>query len=261
MSRLFKRVIIATLFLSLNGLVFGSIYWVFIRVAPTCFDAKQNQNEQGIDCGGICTNACVEVVVGEDFRLQEVAFVPGGNGRYDVLARITNGNDVIGASSFRYTFELRGAAGQVLGTRTGQGSILPRETKSIIEVNLETSGPPGAVTFAVGDIVWERRSDYSRPAVGLYQQRYSPITTGVGYGEASGLTVNESPDDFRSVVVRVILRDGAGKPLAFNQTRQNNIRAGESRSFQLVWPLPFPGVVETVDMEADVDVYRPADPR
>lgn len=256
-----RRGVVISIFLAGNALFWGGVYFVFLKAPETCFDAKQNQNEQGIDCGGICTNACVEVVVGEDFRLQEVAFVPGGDGRYDVLARITNGNDAIGASSFRYTFELRGAAGQQLGTRTGQGSISPRETKSIIEVNLETSAPPVAATFAVGDVTWERQSDYSRPAVGLYQQRYSPITTGTGYGEASGLTVNESPTDFRSVVVRVILRDGTGKPLAFNQTRQNNIRAGESRSFQLVWPLPFPGVVETVDMEADVDVYRPADPR
>ena len=254
-----RRGIVVSIFLAGNVLFWGGVYFVFFKAPATCSDGKQNQNEQGVDCGGHCAAVCQEVIVGQDFEQREVAFVPGGDGRYDVLAKIYNGNEIIGATSFRYTFELHSATGDVLATRSGVNSMLPRETKSIIEVNLETDDVPVAASFVVSDVVWTRQESYGRPAIGIYQQRYSLLSNGTVYGEASGLTVNESSDDFRFVIVRVILRDRAGTPLAFNQTRQNNIRAGESRSFQLIWPLPFPGEVEKMDMEADVSLYRPAD--
>lgn len=257
MSRLFRRLVIIGIFLSFNALLIGGIYFAFVKKPASCVDGIQNQNEQGIDCGGICTNACIEVVVGRDFETKEIAFVPGGNNRYDVMGKIFNGNDSIGAPSFRYTFQLKDASGQVLATRSGNNYILPQETKTLIEVNLESATPPASATLTMSDVSWERFTGYQeKPAINIYQKRYTPLTTGAGYSGAYGLVSNESPYDFRSLIVKVILRDSAGKPLAFNQTKQDNITAGESRDFTLIWPLPFPGTVERVDMEVDADVYH-----
>ncbi len=35
------------------------VYVKFIKHEPTCFDQKQNQDERGIDCGGICSIMCL----------------------------------------------------------------------------------------------------------------------------------------------------------------------------------------------------------
>lgn len=257
MSRTLHRMVIVFTFLSLNAFFFTSVYLIFFRVTPTCFDGVQNQNERGTDCGGVCTNACIEIVTGKDFQTKELVFVPGGTNMFDVLGRVYNANDEIGASSFRYTFELKDGSGQVLLTRTGQNFILPHQEKNLIESNLETTGSPASVTLTFRDIVWEKASGYQEvPRVIIYQKQYNPVTNGFGFSEASGLLTNESPYDFRSIGIDVILRDQAGKPLAFNKTRQNTVKAGESRDFKLIWPKPFPGTVERVDMEIDADVYH-----
>lgn len=258
MSRLLKRVIIATLFLSLNGLVFGSIYWVFIRVAPTCFDGKQNQNELGVDCGGICPNVCFEKVVGKDLDTEKVVFVSGGGNQYDVVATVRNSNETLAASEFSYTFELKDREGRVLVARTGKSSVMPQSEKKLMELNLETTGTPASATLSVIDVIWKRSLDaLEQPKVSIYQKRYAEVTAGFGFGKASGLLSNESPYDFRSITIYVTLYDGAGRVLALNRTTQNTIKSGESRDFDLVWPVAFSGVVDRVDMEVDADAYNP----
>ncbi|MBP7061181.1 MAG: hypothetical protein KBA91_04390, partial [Candidatus Moranbacteria bacterium] len=242
---------------SVNALLWTGVYFAFLKTPESCMDGIKNQNEQGVDCGGICTNVCVEVVVGKDLQQQEVAFVPGGDQRYDVIGKIFNPNDDIGATVFHYTFELHDATGAVLVSRTGESYILPQEGKSLIELNLESAGVPTQATLTLTDISWERLSGYrERPSINIYQKRYDQVTNGFGFSEAYGLLSNESPYDFRSIVVRVILRDAFGKPLAMNMTDLRTVSAQESRDFKLVWPTPFPGVVDHVDMEIDADVYH-----
>ncbi len=255
--RWFRRFVIVVEFFSLLALLSWGFYGLFLHKAPTCFDNQQNQNETGIDCGGMCKAACLEVLTGEALQFKEVAFVPGGEESYDVLGRVYNPNDVVGASSFHYTFQLKGASGQVLATKEGDNFILPQETKSLIEIRLVTKEKPVTVTVETSAVVWERFSGYrERPAISIYQKRYDQLASGVGFGAATGLVVNESPYDFRSIYVKVILRDAGGLPLAFNTTRQDALKAGDQRDFRLLWPNPFPGKVEKIDMEVDADVYH-----
>ena len=37
-------------------------FFVLKIVAPTCFDSKQNQDEKGVDCGGVCSQECLGVI-------------------------------------------------------------------------------------------------------------------------------------------------------------------------------------------------------
>ncbi len=256
-SRELHRFIIVTIAFTLLVLLGLGVYFAFLKPQETCFDGRQNQDEQGTDCGGICANACVEKIIGVDLERKEVSFVPAGTGSYDVLGQIYNPNDVAGASSFRYVFELKGADGRVLATRSGESYILPQETKYLPAVNVAAPGTVTSVTLVISDVQWERFSGYrERPAVNIYQKRYNQISSGAGFGEAYGLLSNESPYDFRSLSVIVILRDGGGKLLALNTTEMRTVQAGEERDFRLVWPTAFPGTVERVEMTVDADVYH-----
>lgn len=258
MSRLFRQFLIAApVLLLLIALLFW-VYSTYLRTPPTCNDGIQNQDEEGIDCGGsVCVAACQVELVGEALQSQEVVFIPVGNNHYDVLGKLYNPNDTLGASTFRYTFILKGANGEVVAERSGESYILPQEGKNLIEVNLESTVAPRTVELTTSDITWERFSGYQeKPSIPIYQKRYTVLPPGPVFSEVFGLLSNESPYDFRSIIVKVILRDAMGKPLAINKTRQDNIRAGEKRDFTLVFPIPFLGSVEKVDMEVDADVYH-----
>ncbi len=252
-----KKLIISLVYIILFSIFVGALYFLFFYQKPTCIDGVQNGQEDGVDCGGICTNVCVEKVEGKPLVVEELTIMPGGSNHYDVLARIHNENSTEGASAFTYTVELKDEQGGILATRTGKNFILPQEEKSLIEVAIESSVTPKEATVRIEDVAWERFSGYQeKPNINIYQKRYNQVTSGVGFGEAFGLVSNESPYDFRSLTVKVILRDASGRALAINSTEMRTITSGEERDFRLVWPEAFPGDVVSVDMEVDADYYH-----
>ena len=251
-----KQFIIAFIFWGSVIAFFTALYFGFFYTAPTCFDGKWNQDEQGIDCGGSCS-ACQETVVGEDFLFEETSVLPGGDGRYDVFAKVRNPNSDIGATSFHYVFEIKDASGAVLATDTGESSLLPRETRYLMSIGLASSSVPATASIKVSDVSWEKFSGFGTSTLfSVYDQRFELLYDGTGFGAASGLVANESPYDFRSVYVKVILRDSTGKAIAFNKTKLDSLVSHEQRDFRLVWPTAFAGTVARVEVEADADFYH-----
>ncbi len=257
MLRKTKQFFISFIIFLLAVLLGIIVYYGFVKEKETCFDKKQNQNEKGIDCGGVCSLACPEIVTGEDLQIKESRFIVSGKNTYDILAKVFNPNGEIGAVSFSYTAVLEGAEKQVLASRVGMGYILPFENKYILEFNLESNTVPANVSIHIDNIEWERFSHYQeRPAVNVYQKNYNILQSSAIFSEATGLVSNESPYDFRSVIVQVILRDKDDIPLAINSTVMNTLRANENRDFRLTWPTFFPGTVEDIETVIDADVYH-----
>ncbi len=255
--RLLKRLLIAASYLVFFGLLGTGIYYAVLWVAPTCLDGKQNQNETGIDCGGRCAARCELALNPKEITTREIMFVPGEQNSFDVLAKIYNPNDVAGASRFAYTFSLRDASGAVLAQESGNAFILPQETKYLFAFRLGAGSKPNHATLEITDVSWERFQGYSeRPRVFVVQQAYNRVRDGVGFGAATGLVVNESPYDFRSVTVKVVLRDVAGKPLAINRSELYTFHSKEQRDFRLVFPTAFPGEVKSYEMLVDADIYH-----
>lgn len=254
---MFKRItIVATVaaFVALSG-----ASWYFLSVPKaTCHDSERNQGEQGIDCGGPCSAACPEVYDPQDLLVREAAFVPGGEeGVYDVLGTIYNPNDELGASDIGYIFRLKGPAGEVLAETRGKSFILPQETKTILAVGLRSPSSPQSVEIVFADARWEKFSGYQeRPALSILYKRYERISDGPFFAEATGTLSNDSLFDFGSIIIKVVLRNADGKPVAFNQTEMNTVLSKENRDFRLRWPRAFPGEVVSIDVEPEADIYH-----
>lgn len=249
-------------------LVFGAIYGaLFLGIAyllylpfkppETCADGKKNQNETGIDCGGVC-GACIVEPVLEDIRVTESAWVFGGKGNeYDIVGKISNPNNDYGASSVPYTFRVLDVSGAVLAEKAGTSFILPKEEKYLVETSLPLSGAPSRVEVTIGKVVWEKFAGYKeRPALDVYNKTFERISSGVGFGQAKGLVVNNSPFDFTDIGIVVVLRDGRSHVVALQKTDMQTLRSGEQRDFTLKWPDSFPGDVEKVEVQTDANVYR-----
>lgn len=252
-----KRLTIIVIYIFLFlGLGIGA-YFV-ARPAPTCMDGKQNQDETGVDCGGVCANACMEAAKGEDLIIRDVVVLPLENDTYDVVARIYNPNNTVGAESFAYTIRLLDGTGNEVASVSNSSWILPQENKTLLAFALPVTGRPTKATLEITEAKWERLTNYDgRPKLGVYNKRFEHSTQGGELGGvAYGLVTNESGYDFRLVTIKVILRDEQGEPLAINQTDRRTFLVGEQHEFRLTWPTPFPGEVATVETEVDADVYR-----
>jgi len=257
MSRKTKKNVIAFLYIFFLTLFSTAVYFLFLKAPETCFDGKQNQNERGIDCGGVCSLACKENIQGDALQIREQEFIKGQNNTYDALAKVFNPNGEIGAVSFSYTISLLDVTGAVLDSRTNTAQILPLENKYLLVFNLETQGTPAKVSLQIDDIVWERFSGYQeKPAVNIYRENYREVSSSAVFSEATGLVSNESSFDFKSLTVQVILRDASGKPIAINANEMRTMYARENRDFRLTWPTAFPGTVTNAEMVLDIDTYH-----
>lgn len=242
-----------------TGAILGSVglsLFLYLYPAPNCSDGKRNQGETGVDCGGPCP-ACAETYDPEPFSVVEAALVPGGNpDEYDVVARVYNPNDELGAEELSYEFRFKDRGGVVVGSVFGKGFILPQETKTFMEIGNVVSGHPVSVEAVFSGSEWKRFSGFQeKPPMSAVNVAYRELSSGPFFSEAVGTLINDSDYDFESVLVRIILRDASGKPVAFNQTEINTFLSKENRDFVFRWPKAFPGAVARVDVEPDVEFF------
>lgn len=249
-----KQAVIITVYLILLSLVSWAFYSI-LEPRPTCFDGKQNQGEEKIDCGGPC-QPCAEEISAQDLKITEKAFVYGGPQKYDAMAKISNPNDQYGSPEFSYKFILKDSENNILAGREGKSFILPSETKYVIGTNLETELKPAILEVVIHDCQWKTFFAYKKPQLNIYNKRYDLISSPAGFSEAFGLLANESEFDFNAIKINVILRDSSGNPLSFNSTEMRTVTSREERDFRLVWPISFSGEVQNVEMEAEADVYN-----
>ncbi len=249
-----KRAIIVFVFVLIIFLL-GYFLYQIITPDPTCFDGKKNQNEKGIDCGGVCP-VCSDVFSVQELNIIEKKFVYGGNNTYDGLIRIENPNNTVGASSFKYTAKLLDENGEILGEKQGQGFILPAETKYITLIGFAVGidQNPVQLEFEISQPKWEEFSQYQKPQLSIYNKRFTFLTDRVG-SEIYGIVKNESRFDFNVIKVNIILRDENNSPVALNSTKIDVMRSGEERDFSLIFPYQIQGEVKNIEIEAEADTY------
>lgn len=251
-----KKYIIISVYAILFLLIIFSLYFMF-KPKETCFDGKQNQNERGIDCGGVCQKEC-NLIRAQELTIGKIGIVPSGiTGKYDFYAKISNPNAVFGNKNFTYEINLKDESGGIIATKKGSGFILPAEEKYIVENNIESPSVPFSEEFKILSSDWVKFEDYyEKPDIQIINKNYSEISGGTGFANAQGLLRNRSPFDFDSIKVQIILKDSDGNVLALNSTQMQTIKAGEDRDFKAFWPSSFPGTVSTMETQAEVNIFN-----
>jgi hypothetical protein len=253
-NRELKRSIIILSYL----LILAGICWlIYYRLQPreSCFDQKMNQNEQGIDCGGVCQKEC-NVLPQFNLTVEKTGFAESGiSGKYDLFGEISNLNNDFGSGSFYYKFEIKDSSGSVLNQFSGKSFILPGEKKYLVAVNISSEVVPAEITLTLSDIKWEEFVNYEKPQLKIINRNYQETNSGTNFSEAFGLLKNESPFDFSAIKIEVILKDAAGKIIALNSTVLNTVRTGENRDFKVIWPSKFSGEVGDMEIQTEVNVF------
>lgn len=250
-----KRMIISLVYLLLLSLIAGGIYILF-KPKETCLDKIKNQNEEDVDCGGVC-EACKRITA-EPLLTGEAGIVQGGiSGQYDFYGEVINPNNIYGSQNFRYSIKLKDGSGNVLEQRQGTSYILPGETKYIVEANFKPSLSPVSYEFTVSDPVWMKFTGYyEKPQIKIVNKNYDEIKNGVGFSQATGLLKNESPYDFNLIRIAIILRDADRKVVAINYTEVGTVKSKEERDFRVFWPNRFSGEVNDVEAQIEVNIFN-----
>lgn len=251
-ATLIRRIKIIVGYIVLFSAISFVLYLIFSPEA-TCFDKIKNQGEKEVDCGGPCA-PCKDVGQKKDLIIQEIAFAPGGSDTYDVVAKIVNPNDSVGAESFKYIFSLKDESGAVVATGDGINFILPSDTRYLAKLELKTNNNaiPKSAEISISDVKWGKLLDIGKPQLGIYSKKLGVISIG---NEAEGVLRNESGYDFKKIDITIIIRDENGKIVGINTTQRDSVRAKEEQKFNVTWPYSLGEKIQQMEVDPQVNIF------
>jgi hypothetical protein len=214
---------------------------------PTCFDGKQNQGEQGVDCGGSCQPCVGEVkdpvvLWSKAFKIKD--------GEYEAAALIDNPNIFAGISSFKYKLKIYDEKNILIALKEGESFINPNEKKLIFETNIETGKrvPKKAFIEFEENFKWKRiEKEKPQLVVSGKQFFYEP------FPKLAVEISNKSSFGIKDIFASTVLYDGNKNALAVSVSKIDYIGGGSNQEIVFTWPEPLPEVPDSSEVFVNIN--------
>jgi hypothetical protein len=235
-----KVKIIGTLILIIIAISSVIIYFKYIQHDPTCTDGIKNQDERGIDCGGVCKLMCVADVKPLIPLWTRPLKITGDV--YSVVSYIENQNIGNGVKKVPYELRLYDDKNILVSQPIkGETFIGPNDRTAIFETAIKVGNriPKTAFLKFLQQPEFirinERFNDQNLVAEGdvLSDLETSP--------KIAAVVRNKTIETFKSIPVVAIVYDSEGNALAASQTFIDEIGPEESVNVYFSWPEPFSG--------------------
>ena len=225
---------------------------------PSCRDNRQNQGEEGVDCGGPCISCALAKP--KDLEVFWTRVVTARTNTYDVAAEVKNPNVKLAAVSFEYEFKILDAAGAAVVRRRGLGFAYPGEVFHLTEVGLISGRSIRAAAIAIRDVRWAV-AEVSAPDLVAGSREYTVEEEG-GFRASvvRAIVANRSLVQLRNVTASALAFDSAGNLLGVHRTMVDELAAGSSQPVQFRWPTVFPGEVASLIVEVRSPALLPSGP-
>lgn len=224
-----RQLIIALGTVSVIAAVSVGVYVSFFYTPASCADGVQNNNEEGIDCGGSCERLCIAPNLSTVWA-RSVYVAPGV---YHAVAQVKN-PDTAAAGSFAYTVSLYDAENILITERKGTFSILPGEVATLFEPNVVTGERIPNRTFVdIGPGVFSRAERESSPV------RTVSFSVDETRPRLSVIVENHTLFAVNDVVVTALLYNDQEIVTHASQTTLERLNPRERREVLFTWQEPF----------------------
>lgn len=234
MSRGAKHALYGSLFLFIFALIITAAYLLFFWSSPSCEDNVLNQDEESVDCGGVCIDCEVK-----NFRLirSEVGIMPISGTKLTLVASLTNLARDYGATGVRYSLDIKSIAGDSLDLIEGETVVLPEAIKYIIEPNLPIHPSDiGRIDFEV-DQEFEIVPKDSFVQHDIIIKQAKP-TLSEGVMRVDGIVANNTGSDISTLKLNALIRDSQAQLVSAAITVVNQLPAFGSKTFSVFVPVP-----------------------
>jgi hypothetical protein len=212
--------------------------------APTCTDQKQNQDEEGVDCGGSCAYLCTAAQITPTVRF--VRALSPVAGRYDVIAYIDNHNQASAAKGVRYTVELYDADHGKIASAMGTFD-LPADTTVPIYLPNVYHGT-AVVTQAFLTIDTDSYRWYTVKTKHLVPTVSNIVLSNTTTPRITAVLANPTAYPLYNVTPIVVVFDADNNAVAASQTFIPQISAQGSAQALFAWNAPFAGTPVKVEI-------------
>ncbi len=228
-------------------LVIAGISFKVFYTAPSCFDTKQNQDEEGIDCGGSCPYRCTAQEVAPTVLFTQT--LRNSTGRTDIIASIENKNIDVAAKNVPYSVKLYSSTQNLIKEVRGILDLPPRATVPVFIPGVVSNGQVVAHAFLeIPDSAPQWFAVMNDPRV---VPKASPPTLG---GTPSAprieavLTNQSLTTNLLNVHAVVIVHDVTGNIIAASETVLPSIPAQGRATALFTWNEAFPGVASLIEV-------------
>ncbi len=211
---------------------------------PSCMDGKQNQGEQGIDCGGPCPYACNVQETAPSVRFSRD--VSPQSGRYDLIAYIDNSNSNAELQNAQYTVQFYGPNQNLIAQKTAFITIPPSTTAPVFVPDFYLGNQVISqvfLTFSSSTYQWLRTD----------QKPLAPTPANIQIDNSktpkiTATLTNPSAQTLTDVTVVATVFDAENNAIAASQTVVPEFAAQSTVPVIFTWNEPFPGTPVRVEI-------------
>lgn len=225
---------ISFLFIFLAVAIAASVFIFFKLTEPTCSDGKQNQKEEGIDCGGSCYTLCLGEI--KDISVIWARPLKVVGNKYDIIAIADNRNLRLRSESVKYRFKIYDERNILIATKEGETFINPGQKFAVFEHSVDVGGrlPSRVFLEFEKNIKWERQES-ELPSLIITDKEYSDERG----PSLSAVVTNKSLIGADAVEAIAVLYAEDGNALAASATRLDELKGGASEEIFFTWPSDF----------------------
>lgn len=241
--RLFILLSIGAIFAAFFAVVFISTLYK----TPSCTDSIQNQNEEGIDCGGSCPYLCTASEQPPTVLFTQ-AFTDATTGRTVVIASIENKNNAAAAKNIPYRVTVYGEKQTLIQSITGTLDLPPSATQAVFISNILSGRQKVTSAFLDIDasaIKWFTMISDPRIMPGVS----NTIQSGsVDAPRIDAVLSNETISTLTDVQVAVLVRDTNKEVIAASGTVVPVIRGQSTATAIFTWNSAFTGTPASIEV-------------
>ena len=194
----------------------------------------------------------------EDLKILDVDYLINSSETYDLIAKIHNPNEKIGAKEFTYQIQLFDSSNNIIFDKKFKDYLLPSQTKYLLQFNQNivdtTAGQPRRASLKIVDLEWKEMPDYEELKLSVRNKSSAPSENNADIYEASGTLINKTSYDLRQVKVNVILFN-KDKIVAVNSTILDTVLSSSERFFKTVWNQPPTSSITSLEIEPSTNIY------
>ncbi len=231
-----RRLLYLSLIIGFFVVLFAYPVFSLFYKAPSCFDNKQNQNETGVDCGGLCERVCEFETVAPIVLWARGIEV--GAGMYDAVARIENQNVNAGISRLPYSFKLYDDGGILIAERRGVTFINPNEQFTLFEGAIKTGKRIPVRTFFefLASPQWTRVKQVPL----LLEIQNQVLTEEQTRPRLRAEIINNGLEPVGGIVLTALVFNEENNAIAASKTEIDVLAPREQKTVSFIWPNAFP---------------------
>ena len=253
-----RKATVIAIFLGMVILVIVYIIYIFFLKKPeTCTDGLRNQDERGIDCGGVCSRMCDADVSPVIILWQRPIKI--SDGVYTALAYIENKNENAGAQKISYEMRMYDEKNILLTEPVaGETFLSPNGRSVIMENNINTGNRiPKTVFFHIKyPILWDRTITHADTSfITSSNVETRDIET---YPKISArIKNNHTTYDYKNLPVNIIVYNAKGNVMTASNTVVDILPHLSEKNIYFSWQIPFsekPARVEIIPRVNPFDI-------